>query len=159
VTILDACVLINLINGKALDVVLKLVSHEFAVGPQVRTECANQYQVLDAAFQDTLHLIDDSDIPASVYLRFLAKYELGLGETECLTTAFIKGANVCTDDQRARKMCQEVLGSHRVYGSARLLRETVQAGLLSSVAAINSYELMRKNGAFLPRLPIAYFES
>jgi predicted nucleic acid-binding protein len=120
VTILDACVLINLVNCNALDIVLKLPGHEFAAGPQVREECGKQRQVLDLAFQNALHLIDDSDISASLYLKFLADYELGFGETECLAIAFTQGANVCTTTRElvgCVKGYSGVIASSEVCGS------------------------------------------
>ncbi len=157
-TILDACVLINLINANVLDVTLKLTKHSFATGPLVKDECIEHgLKIEDAIASRKLELIDDDDIPASVYFEFLQAFELGPGETECLTVAFIRGGYVCTDDRKARRMCERKLGLDWVFGSARLLRESVLAGLLTDSGASSAYETMREHGAFLPRLSIDYF--
>ena len=94
-----------------------------------------------------------------MFVRLLAEFSLGLGETECLAFALIGSSeSICCDDGKARQVCAAKLGSLRVLGTARLLQECVQAGLLSRDEAVAAYELMRAKGGFLPVLTEAFFQ-
>jgi predicted nucleic acid-binding protein len=155
---LDASALINVLNAGVLSSFLQLPGVAFAIGPQVRAECRQQREGIDAIIGCGLQALSDSDLPSSVFFSLLEQYGLGLGETESLALAGHYGYNVCTDDRRARKMCASALGPERVFGTARLLRDSVLANVLTGEAALCVYEQMKARGAFLPELPVSYFE-
>jgi len=157
VTILDACSLINLINGEVLEDVLELPEHRFAVGPQVLGECGGDATIIGAQFGARLTELSDEDLRATLFFDLLERYGLGPGETECLAFAIVNDGNVCSDDRKAREMAAEELGVERVLGTARLLRDTVAAGLLTPEQGERAYEKMRVSGGFLPILPPEYF--
>jgi predicted nucleic acid-binding protein len=157
VTILDASALINLINGGVLGKVLNLPNRSFAVGPQVLGECATHREIIDPFLGQALRVLSDDELSASLFFSLLERYELGIGETECLTLADQYDGGVCTDDRKARNMCTSKIGSDRVLGSVRLLREAVSADLLSPEEAIQAYQTMKARGAFLPDVPSDYF--
>lgn len=156
--ILDASTAINLANGDVLDVVLRLDGLTFAIGPIVLKECGtHQATIGDQISKGLLGLASDEAIPASIFLQFLEKYELGDGETECLVIASLESCVVCCDDAAARRAVANELGRQSVSGSIGLLKEAVKQGALTPSQAVMAYEQMRVKGAFLPDLPSAYF--
>lgn len=56
------------------------------------------------------------------------------------------------------KAAVQHLGEERAFGSLRLLRTCVCQGLLASQDAFLAYEMMKARGAFLPEVPLSYFE-
>ncbi len=105
-----------------------------------------------------MSLADDRELPANTFIDFLALYDLGDGETECLAFADNDAAIViCSDDSAARAVASQRFGSERVVGSLYLLRECVRQNLIIHVQARAVYELMKYRGGFLPELPDDYF--
>jgi predicted nucleic acid-binding protein len=119
--------------------------------------CAASLLALTQAGQ--LFLVDESDIPAELFLDLLTRFNLGEGETECLTVCNLGNFTFCCDDARARAACVELFGSERVIGSLRLLRWAVEDGLVSREEAFDAYERMKRAGGFLPLIRIDYFSS
>jgi predicted nucleic acid-binding protein len=159
--VLDSCSTINLHNGGVLGAVFGLRSFGFAfhVGPIVVGECENLSPSLSQHITSgNLVELPDGSISASEFAQVLDKYDLGLGETECIALARRHGYTVCSDDKAARKAATRHLGSGRVTGSLHLLRECVRLGQMTSQAASAAYETMRSRGAFLPDLASSYFE-
>jgi hypothetical protein len=84
--LLDASSAINLVNGQVLDIVLHLSSYKFYIGPQGLDECVNRHPEIEEAIGSAgILLADDSGVPANRFLELLEEFELGVGETECLT--------------------------------------------------------------------------
>jgi predicted nucleic acid-binding protein len=159
--ILDSCSTINLHNGDMLTKVLDLSSRQFAfhMGTIVRGECGDLTPYLDEqAKSGRIIILPGKNISPMQFADILNRYELGLGETECIVHAEQRALTVCTDDKAARKAVKTHLGETRVLGSVRLLRECVCAGMVTSDQAYISYELTKSRGAFLPDIPASYFE-
>lgn len=107
--------------------------------------------------QTNLHFLDDTEATSTVFLELLERFGLGDGETECL--AFSVGADfgVCSDDRKARQICQSVIGKEKVMGSLGLLREAVHLGLVTADEAFQAYIKMKAAGGFLPDINLAFF--
>jgi predicted nucleic acid-binding protein len=143
-----------------LQEVLKLSDHHFSMGPQAQDECtACPTTLKDALDNGTIAMLDDSTIPSDTFTKLLEKYDLGAGETECLTFASHNSkAHVCTDDLSARKATGQELGRARLCGSLTLLQECVRQKLLTNEQARIGYEQMRLKGAYLPDLTPGFFD-
>jgi predicted nucleic acid-binding protein len=157
--VVDACALINLFNGHALELVLALDEHTFAVGPIVLGECAGELRpVLEHHIaRAALQLLDDDLVPVGSFAALLARFRLGDGETECLAFAELAGLDVCTDDGAARKAVRELLGEDRLTGSLGLLRTAVGLQRLAAAEAYARYLEMVAAGGFLPVASQAFF--
>jgi len=159
--IFDSCSTINLHNGDMLEKVLDLTSSGFVfqMGTIVRGECGDLTPYLD---QETrkgrLAILLGKTVTPTQFADILNRYELGLGETECIVHAEQRALIVCTDDKAARRATKMHLGETRVLGSLRLIRACVCSGNITSVQAYVGYELMKSPGAFLPDIPASYFD-
>jgi predicted nucleic acid-binding protein len=159
--ILDASSTINLHRGGVFEVVLGLTSFAFVfrLGYIVRGECGDLQGFLDSqAIDGRLVMIPDNTLTPQEFTEILNFYELGSGETECIALAKQLGLSVCTDDRAARRAVIAHLGADRVIGSLRLIRECVCRSLLTVQDACLAYESMKAGGAFLPPVPVSYFE-
>lgn len=151
--IFDASALLNLANGGVLETVLDLPNLIGWIGPQVRGECASIAARLDALIgSQSIQLLDDETLPASLFISLLGHYRLGPGETECLAFASQGDHVVCCNDRRARSMITRELGSGRVTGTIGLLALGVHHEKLTIEAALGACEQMRRRGGFLPEL-------
>jgi predicted nucleic acid-binding protein len=151
--IIDACSLINLVNGNVLDIVLALPHHFYCLGSIVLSEAESAAsQVEDQIAEGKLVCLDPSEISAQLYLQNLYQFELGQGETECITYALTGNYCVCTDDMKARKVVQQLIGKKRLTGTPALMIEAVKLRLLTPQAANDAYALMIAKGGFLPAL-------
>ncbi len=144
-----------------MGVVLQLADTTFYVSPAVISECSGSDEigrVMSQAIQDgRLVEIDDSSVPANLYLKLLEEHKLGRGETECLAVAKIRGLIVCSDDLKARKVASQELGPNAITGSLGLAQTIVRSGNLTEDAAYKAYYRMRAQGAFLPDIADGYF--
>ncbi|HWZ42987.1 MAG TPA: hypothetical protein VNW97_05900 [Candidatus Saccharimonadales bacterium] len=157
--IFDASSIINLLNGDAMDSVLSLPDSSFCIGPLALEECKQQRELINALIrQGSIELLDDTNMPASVFSALQRRYDLGVGETECLAFAIDQQLTVSCDDHKARVMVSGRLTSLRVIGSISLLSRCVQQGLLSPEEAETKYRRMKSRGGFLPNLPPGYFK-
>jgi len=159
--ILDSSSTINLHNGDVFGVALELVSEgfRFHMGTIVRGECGGLSSLIENHVRDgRLTILQGRAISAAQFARLLNKYELGLGETECIAHAEQHSLIVCTDDNAARRATADHLGAGKVVGSLALMRECVCSELITSHAAYVTYELMRARGAFLPEIAASYFD-
>jgi predicted nucleic acid-binding protein len=154
--IIDACSLINLHNGQGLGLVLALARSSLEVGPIVIGETGKEIEeVLRASGKVTF--LDDSAVPAAAYLSLLATHGLGEGETEALALAQHYGLTLCSDDRKARKVGQKLLGENRIVGSLRLMRWCVEEDLCKCTRAYETSVAMRDHGGFVPALPQEFF--
>ena len=159
--IVDSCSTINLHNGRMLEKVLDLTSSGFVfhMGTIVRGECGDLATYLDQeASKGRLTVLPAKMITPTRFADILYRYELGLGETECIVHAEQRTLVVCTDDMAARNATKIHLGETRVLGSLRLIRECVCFGIITSQQAYIGYELMKTRGAFLPDVSASYFD-
>ena len=99
----------------------------------------------------------ENGVSVTEFAEAVRKYRLGAGEVECILLAGRHQLVVCTDDKKARRVAEKVLGSPGVLGVLILLQKCIDARLLTAQAARSAYELMRSRGAFLPDLPNEYF--
>jgi predicted nucleic acid-binding protein len=157
--VLDACAIINLVNGSVFDTVLNLKGYGYFVGSQTSGECGELTDiVLQQAIQTgRVTVINDDEISALNFLTLLQQYGLGDGETESLTFSQSLGYMICTDDRRARLVSAELLGSDRVIGSLGLLKRAVQQQLLTASEAFGAYQKMKTAGGFLPEVNLSFF--
>lgn len=153
--VIDACSLINLQKSGVFDIVLGLKAHEFYVGSFVKDECGGFLQPYIE--QGLLKELSDERLPSDAFSDVLTRYDLGFGETECITFAILERMSLCSDDAKARKSAQTELGENRVTGTLFLLRECVKVHVLTAESALIAYEQMRAKGAFLPDLQDGYF--
>jgi len=157
----DASALINLIKGEAFELILALPGFEFLVGPSVLEECVDGDSVVDmlkkAIDDGKVNVLDDSQIGADLFLSLLQRYNLGLGETECLTFAVNSEVVICSDDLKARQIAASIIGDDRVTGSLGLLRDAVRTGITTALIAWEAYERMKQEGAFLPDISRNFF--
>lgn len=158
IVILDACTLINLVNGDALSTVAALPGREFQVSRVVREESKTVATAMQAAVDaGALKWVDDSTISAKQFADAKAEWNLDDGETECILAAEALGCLVASDDFAARSIITERLGASRLTGSIGLLRQAITANALTPKQALESYQLMRERGGFLPEMELAGF--
>jgi predicted nucleic acid-binding protein len=159
--IFDASSLINLVNGEGFDIVLAIQDHEFYLGPLVYSESGPgcEAKIGRALGNKKLTLLDDNEATSSVFLDLLERFGLGDGETECL--AFSVGTDfvVCSDDRKARQICEIIIGKEKVTGSLGLLREAVHLGLRTADEAFEIYIKMKTAGGFLPDIDLTFFRA
>jgi predicted nucleic acid-binding protein len=129
------------------------------MGTIVRGECGDLTLYLDEqTAKGRLKILPGRTIAPTHFADILDRYELGLGETECIVHAGQLDLSVCTDDRAARAATMAHLGEARVLGSLRLIRECVCAGIITSGQAYVGYEMAVSQGAFLPIMPPSYFD-
>ena len=159
ITCIDSCCLMNLLNSGFLIDLAASNQREFYIQGLVEDEMQTQAtQVQQMISQRVLHLISGGSILASEVDYIASKYNLGLGESECIAIGKKMNIAVASDDKRARTAANYELGQSRVTGSIGLLREAVIAGNLRSSDAFQAYRNMRASGAFLPRLASEFFQ-
>ena len=158
---LDACSIINLINGGCIDKVVSASYNDYFVGDVVlEHEMINPLQrlVIQALITKGHVGVLRSSVPFSTVIAFQEKYNLGIGETECIVLCKKQGYAVCSDDRKASKTAIRELGSGRVLTSLRLLKDAVANTVLLCAEAIECYSQMLEKGGFLPtNLDESYF--
>lgn len=158
--IFDSSSLINLANGSLLDAILSIPGLKAQIGPQVRDECASIAPLLNAMIGvGRIEVLDDDDLPASLFFQLRDTYGLGPGETECLAFASVGSQVVCCDDRAARSMIATEIGNKRVTGSLGLLIQAIHFGMIDLVEAFAKYEKMRLCGGFLPAWTLEQFQT
>ncbi|SEO14061.1 hypothetical protein [Mucilaginibacter sp. OK283] len=151
--VLDSSSIFNLINGDCIDNLLSIEDHDFYVGDLIfDQEILNPLQmaIIETLINKGLITLLNSEVTASRILELQAKYNLGLGETECMAICSAKGFTICTDDLRARNCSKKEIGKECVIGSLSLLRDGVRSHIITCKEAIDKYMLMRAKGGFLP---------
>jgi predicted nucleic acid-binding protein len=159
IVVLDASTLINLDNGGVFAIVVSVPGRSFQVSAEVLRESRTVARAIRNAVEGGhVHLVDDSAIDAQDFKDALADWELGPGETECILAAKALGCAVACDDGAARRVIEREIGVSRMTGTVGLLREVIAAGLMTSEAAFEAYQQMKRLGGFLPRLTPADFQ-
>jgi predicted nucleic acid-binding protein len=156
---MDTCSIVNLHNGGALEQAFAVERHNYFVGPEVLSECDGRCKpLLDAIQAGKVTVLDDSGVPAALFVNLSQIHRLGNGETECLVYAQLDlNRIICSDDGAARTVATTLYGQHRIVGSIRLLLHCVQDGILTEDEAFASYLQMRHRGGFLPLLAMEAF--
>ena len=151
--VLDACTIINLINGQVLHKIAQLVGYTLYVSDNlIEQELLNQPQKILAEtlmIKKSVTLIQ-SDVTLSEFILLKERYKLGDGETECIAICKKKNYCIATDDRKARASAINELGQTKVVGSLYLLREAVRTNIFSCTDAVNAYNCMKQKGGFLP---------
>ena len=151
---MDACSVINLINCNNLHSVLSLENTTFFIGPAVYDEVVKlpeQEVIINTFISKGVIEIYDGEINIDLVDSFFETYQLGDGETETVAICVQNGFTMCCDDRLARAMAETVIGEDKTMGSLRLLKFTVQAGILLCKDAFVAYRLMISEGGFLPK--------
>lgn len=158
--ICDTCAVINAYKATALDIVVLLEGYEFVVSPAVNDESIQlREEVKKHVESGNLQCADESSISAVAVANVSATYNLGIGESECISLCLDCPELVFwSDDQRARNVASKLLGAHRVVGTADLLAQAVRQHLMSQLDGYAAYELARSRGAFLPPVDRDFFK-
>jgi len=157
--VLDASSVINLHNVAALDAACHLARCRFWLTPLVVGECQASCaaKLLELKAVDAVGFVDDTTVPTELFLRLLATYQLGEGETEAISVCEVLGYDLCCDDRAARRLAKAILGEERVIGSIRVLRWCVEEAFLDCTVAFSLFEGIRMAGGFLPRVARPFF--
>jgi predicted nucleic acid-binding protein len=159
--ILDACTIINLLNGQVLQDILSIPQIGIYIGDNfVDKEISlnlSQKIIVESLIDAQKIVLLESDITLSEFTQLKKRYDLGNGETECIALCKKHGYYVATDDWKARNAAAIELGDSKVIGSLFLLRETVRKKIISCSTAKQSYLLMKQRGGFLPKIDEEYF--
>jgi predicted nucleic acid-binding protein len=160
-TVLDTSVLVNCSNGGVLAIVFRISKRTFVIPPAVATEfeAGDIAALQEAGKAGRVTILNDADVPGALYLRLLADWGLGEGETECIAFASHAGIAFAADDRFARRRATELLGVANVSGSLGLLKEAVAESLITKQDAYAAYEQMRAAGGFLPDVALDFFDS
>jgi predicted nucleic acid-binding protein len=87
---------------------------------------------------------------ASSFATLLNKYNLGLGETECIAFSFQDQFVISCDDPAARRVMAAQIGPKRLTGTLGLLVLAVRDKIVIADHAFASYQQMRAVGGYLP---------
>ena len=155
----DASSIINLHTVGALDVVCGLSRCHLWLSPAVVGECQPSCaaKLLDLKAHERVGFVDDTRVPADLFLKLLVEHKLGEGETKLIAVCLVLGYHLCSDDKRARSLAKQILGGNRVVGSLRLLRWCVEEGLIDCAEAFRLFREMRSGGGFLPDTARPFF--
>ena len=158
--ILDACSIINLINGGLLQKVVTLASIQFHVGEiLLEDEILNEVQKIKVntlVVEGNISVLEAS-VSLSEFTRIKGRYNLGKGEVECIALCKRLQYSISSDDLKARNSAINELGKHAVKGTLFLIRELVRDGAISCEEAMTAYRSMIVKGAFLPTVDEHYF--
>jgi predicted nucleic acid-binding protein len=158
---MDTSVLVNCSNADVLPIILQLPTRSFVIPPAVVTEFSygNLAALQEALAAGRATILNESEVPGALYLQLLDEWGLGEGETECIANAAHANISVSSDDGLARRRASELLGTERVSGTLRLLKEAVEQSLLTTDHAFAAYQRMCDAGGFLPVISIDFFDA
>lgn len=157
--ITDASSIINLVNAGALEAVASISGRTICVCPLVASECEPTCaaELLRLQQHGLIRFIDLEEISAEIFLNLLDFFDLGEGETECLSLLQNNDFVFCCDDSKARSAGVVLVGTDRVVGSLRLLKWAVADGIFDAATAFEYYERMKAFGGFLPEVTQEWF--
>ena len=158
--VVDACTLINLINGQVLQEVPLLSSHNIYVSDNLLDqEILNQSQKIFIEFliSENKIILLEFDLLLSDFTALKLKYDLGDGETESIALCKKHHFLIASDDFKARKCAIKELGEERIVGSLYFLRELVRQNFISCEDAKISFKAMKRKGGYLPKINDNYF--
>lgn len=151
----DSSSLFNLSNGGVLNHAIALPASDFLVCSAVNQETPTiRESLIILAEAGAIRFLDDNAISASQFLELKNKYDLGLGETECIVYATNNSCTLVVDDLAARKIAIALIGQLRVTGSIGILRQCVSHSVLERGEAYEAYIRMKEAGGYLPSMTI-----
>jgi predicted nucleic acid-binding protein len=157
--VLDACTIINLINGEVLQKVSQLPGYVLYVGDNLlEQEILDQAQKLyiELLVSSNQIIVLQSNISLAEFISLKSKYDLGDGETECLALCKNNNYAIASDDLKARKCSAKELTEQNVIGSLFLMRESVRNHLLSCEDAKTAFSMIMSKGGHLPKVDENY---
>jgi predicted nucleic acid-binding protein len=89
---------------------------------------------------------------ASSFASLLNKFNLGLGETECIAFSLQDQFVISCDNAAARHIMTAQFGPKKLTGTLGLVVLAVQDKIVAEGHAFACYEQMRALGGFLPNL-------
>jgi len=132
VVVLDACILISLVQVKRFDILSSLPEYRFVTTEHVLNEITDEQQMKDIQFEiqaatiEVFKLID----PVTMRLYFQLKERIGSGEASCIAIARENNWKVCSDDKRkVPSSVQKYLGS----GALLIFKQLMQIASNSNV--------------------------
>jgi len=155
----DASSLFNLASGEMLDLVHR--NSVALIGPQVYDECTSIREKIDTLIDlNRIELIDDSSMPIDLFFKYLEKFELGNGETECICFAIMDSQidRISCDDRKARQAISAEIGRHRLTGTLGQLAIAASQDIIKADEALKAYRRMIAAGGFLPSISPAKFD-
>jgi predicted nucleic acid-binding protein len=154
----DACCAINLIKGDAIELISRLSNIRLCMQGLVEDEIGTSFSLIAAlADRGKFALVSGDEILASEVGSVANRYNIGLGESECIVIGKKFNWDVASDDKKARSAAHTELGKNRVTGSIGLLKKAVADGLVNQTEAFEIYKKMVAGGGFLPRLQLRDF--
>ena len=99
------------------------------------------------ATEGLFELVSGDKILASEVGTIEDRYNIGLGESECIVIGKKYDCMIASDDNKARNAAAIELGEARVTGSLGLFRSSVISRLISHAEAFSSYRRMMKEAA------------
>lgn len=130
--LLDATVLINLINAGRLGILAEIPGFKFWVPNHVKDEVHRRNhrlqlrKALRAGWFEELEVVDLAEVEryAQHRLRF------GQGESACMAVAGTRGWTVASDDRAVKRDVERTMGADRLIDTKGLLESAVTAGLM-----------------------------
>ena len=129
---LDATIIINLIDMRLLGILPKLPAFEFWVPNHVKDEVHRRNQrlqlrkALRAGWIEEVEIIDLTEI--ELYAQHRSRF--GQGESACMAVAQTRGWTVASDDRAVKRNVTATLGADRLLDTKGLLESAVTAGVV-----------------------------
>jgi hypothetical protein len=156
-TILDTTAWLNFARAEAISLLIDAMPGRWAVGllveqqemlrwPKGTARASQPFSFKPFLESGTLELATTTPSEVAAFHETKTKYHLGDGETEAVVIAIARGWRVATDDGAARKRFLSHNPPVDVTGTIGLLRQLVQASVVSKVEAVAMLETMRRRG-------------
>jgi hypothetical protein len=164
-TILDTTAWLNFARAEAIDLLIDAMPGRCAVGllveqqemlrwPKGTRHAAEPFSFKPYLDAGTLELAVMTPAEVAAFHETKSKHHLGDGETEAVVIAVARGWRVATDDGAARKRFAAHNPPVDVTGTIGLLRQLVEASVVSRAEATAMLETMRSRGGRLPDEPL-----
>lgn len=148
----------NLLNAEILELIVRANCRILQYQGLVEDEIVTHREALqDLTERGLITQISGSEVFASEVAAIADKYNVGMGEAECIAIGLKSGCAVASDDRKARIAAEAELGRPRIVGSIGLLSEAVLARAISPIDAYACYRAMKQCGAHLPHISQDYF--
>lgn len=129
---LDATVIINLIDIRLLGILPKLPAFEFWVPNHVKDEVHRRNQrlqlrkALRSRWIEELEVVDLAEI--ELYAEYRSRF--GQGESACMAVARTRSWTVASDDRAVKRFVAQSLGEDSLMDTKDLLETAVAAGIV-----------------------------
>lgn len=131
--VVDANILITLLNMNCLDILAKLDKYEFWMPIDVKNEIHRKTQRAKLRRALKLNWLKELEITEMADMELYAKYRkrFGKGESSCMAVGFNRGWIVASDEKAVKKEVIAVAGVDNLLDSRTIFDEAVNAGFLS----------------------------